>query len=365
MLTRPLRLDVQHRDRPRPGALARPGTSRRIAERAALRQVRQATRPAKRLAVLWLRSIPEFLGPVSPANSRRSWWMRDGGSRRWRITQGWPTFGRHWATALQTRAAATTSGRQQASMPAITAGLPVARPRTRPTSGSPWSSGLDLRTRIETIDSLLAESRASGLLLSRAWLLAMLDRGTEAWQDAREADARLHEQSGHRWSEWWLAELSSLDCDHEGAPAPTRRLRRLDETEQLPFLQLTSLRLRRSLCRSAASTKRRGRRASSIARRGARPSGAGLWRVRCSPASTRIAANYRGRTAGTRGRGHSRANRRAQRTVLGSVGPRGGAHDRGPHRRGSVSARAGTRTMPEEKELRIGSPDPSPTRATP
>jgi class 3 adenylate cyclase/tetratricopeptide (TPR) repeat protein len=103
---------------------------------------------------------------------------------------------------------------------------------------------------LETIDSLLAESRASGLLLSRAWLLAMLDRGAEAWQDAREADARLHEQSGHRWSDWWLAELSSLDGDHEDA---ARRLRVvcdwLDETEQLPFLQSYLSRLGRSLCR--------------------------------------------------------------------------------------------------------------------
>jgi tetratricopeptide (TPR) repeat protein len=77
----------------------------------------------------------------------------------------------------------------------------------------------------------------------------MLDRGTEAWQDAREADARLSEQSGHRWSEWWLAELSSLDGDHEDA---TRRLRIvcdwLDETQQLPFLQSYLSRLGHSLC---------------------------------------------------------------------------------------------------------------------
>jgi tetratricopeptide (TPR) repeat protein len=78
----------------------------------------------------------------------------------------------------------------------------------------------------------------------------MLDRGTEAWQDAREADARLREQSGHRWSEWWLAELSSLDGDHEDA---ARRLRIvcdwLDETQQLPFLQSYLSRLGHSLCR--------------------------------------------------------------------------------------------------------------------
>jgi len=102
---------------------------------------------------------------------------------------------------------------------------------------------------LEIIDSMLEETRASGLLLSRAWLLAMLDRGTEAWQDAREADARSREQSGHRWSDWWLAELSSLDGDHEDA---ARRLRVvcdwLEDTEQLPFLQSYLSRLGHSLC---------------------------------------------------------------------------------------------------------------------
>jgi class 3 adenylate cyclase/tetratricopeptide (TPR) repeat protein len=102
---------------------------------------------------------------------------------------------------------------------------------------------------LEAIERLLAESRSPGLLLSRAWLLAMLDRSAEAWQDGLEADARLREQSGHRWSDWWLAELSTLDGDHEDA---SRRLRVvvdwLDETDQLPFLESYLGRLGHSLC---------------------------------------------------------------------------------------------------------------------
>jgi class 3 adenylate cyclase/tetratricopeptide (TPR) repeat protein len=67
------------------------------------------------------------------------------------------------------------------------------------------------------VDRLLADTGSSWLLLVRAWLLAMLDRSDEAWQDAQEADARLRDQSTSRWCDWFLAEVSSLAGDHEAA----------------------------------------------------------------------------------------------------------------------------------------------------
>jgi class 3 adenylate cyclase len=100
---------------------------------------------------------------------------------------------------------------------------------------------------LEAVERLLAEAWSPGLLASRAWLLAMLERTDEAWQDALEAEARL--QSGHRWADWWLAELSTLAGDHEDA---SNRLRVvcdwLDATEQLPFLETYLGYLGRSLC---------------------------------------------------------------------------------------------------------------------
>ena len=56
-------------------------------------------------------------------------------------------------------------------------------------------------------------------------------------------------QSGHRWADWWLAEISTLAGDHEDA---SNRLRVvcdwLDATEQLPFLETYLGCLGRSLC---------------------------------------------------------------------------------------------------------------------
>ena len=85
-----------------------------------------------------------------------------------------------------------------------------------------------------TVERLLAEMGRPELLLSRAWLLAMLDRGEEARRDADEAYARLREQSSTRWPDWHLAEISGLAGDHEDA---SNRLRIvcewLEATEQL------------------------------------------------------------------------------------------------------------------------------------
>ena len=77
----------------------------------------------------------------------------------------------------------------------------------------------------------------------------MLDRSEEAWQDAREAYARHRELDDTRWPDWWLAELSILDGDHEDA---SRRLRIvcdwLEATDQLAFLESYLGHLGRSLC---------------------------------------------------------------------------------------------------------------------
>jgi class 3 adenylate cyclase len=101
-----------------------------------------------------------------------------------------------------------------------------------------------------TVERLLAEIGSPWLLLSRAWLLAMLDRGEEARRDADEAYARLREQSGTRWPDWHLAEISGLAGDHEDA---SNRLRIvcewLEATEQLPHLETYLSFLGRSLCR--------------------------------------------------------------------------------------------------------------------
>ena len=102
---------------------------------------------------------------------------------------------------------------------------------------------------LETVERWLAEARSPYVLLTRAWLLAMLDRSEEAWQDALEADAKARELSDIRWPDWWLAELSILDGDYEDA---SRRLRIvcdwLEATDQLAFLEGYLGRLGRSLC---------------------------------------------------------------------------------------------------------------------
>ena len=74
---------------------------------------------------------------------------------------------------------------------------------------------------LATVERLYAETPAVALacLLGRAWLLAMLDRGEEAWQDARDADARAREtQTPHPLGR--LApcpRVSTLAGDHEDA----------------------------------------------------------------------------------------------------------------------------------------------------
>jgi len=102
---------------------------------------------------------------------------------------------------------------------------------------------------LEVVDRLLAETSSPWLQLSRAWLLAMLERTDEARQVAEEAYTRSREQSGARWGEGILAELATLGGDDEDA---SKRLRMLcewiEKMGQVAFLDYYLARLGRSLC---------------------------------------------------------------------------------------------------------------------
>jgi class 3 adenylate cyclase/tetratricopeptide (TPR) repeat protein len=102
---------------------------------------------------------------------------------------------------------------------------------------------------LATVDRLREETASSWLLLVRAWLLAMLDRSDEAWQDAEEAHARLHDQGSARWVDSFLAELSTLAGDHADA---SKRLRIvcdwLEETDHHAQLATALPQLGRTLC---------------------------------------------------------------------------------------------------------------------
>ena len=299
-------------------------------------------------------------------SSRRSSSRRAAGSRKRRITRGWPTSGRHSATASRTCAAAPTTGRRRPSRRSTTAGSPVARARPRPISGSPWSSGRGRPTR-RSMSSIAYSRRRGrrGCWLSRAWLLAMLDRGEEAWQDALEAEAR--QQTGHRWGEWWLAELSTLAGDHEDA---SKRLRVvcdwLEATEQPAFLETYLGRLGRR------TVPARPLRRSGAGRRSARD------RSKRRSASTRCRTTSGARCwhASTRHRGELAEAERLAREAVAASELTDSLNDQclalwdlaevlaagGPPRRGGSRARAGARTLPAEEEPRAGPPGPRAAR---
>jgi class 3 adenylate cyclase len=102
---------------------------------------------------------------------------------------------------------------------------------------------------LAAVDRLREETASSWLLLVRAWLLAMLDRSDEAWQDAEEAHARLRDQSSARWVDTFLAELSTLAGDHADA---SKRLRSvcdwLEATDHHAQLGTHLPQLGRTLC---------------------------------------------------------------------------------------------------------------------
>ena len=102
---------------------------------------------------------------------------------------------------------------------------------------------------LQAVDRLLEESQSTWLMLSRAWLLGMLDRREEARLVADEAYPRHRETDGAGWAEWFLAELSTLAGDHEDASNRYRVLCQwLDERQQFAYIESYLVLLARSLC---------------------------------------------------------------------------------------------------------------------
>jgi class 3 adenylate cyclase len=104
---------------------------------------------------------------------------------------------------------------------------------------------------LERLDRHLAESSpTSWLLLTRAWLLAMLERDAEAEEAMRSAMAMRPDPEAIGFDEWLHAEISALAGDHKEA---SRRFHVLcdwlEATHQLSFLSTYHGRLGRSLCR--------------------------------------------------------------------------------------------------------------------
>ena len=79
---------------------------------------------------------------------------------------------------------------------------------------------------LRAFDRALAEGARPTEMLLRAFLLAMLGRFGEAWPLAHEANDRLRAMRGEI-EEVWLAEIATLEGDHEAA---ARYLRRAYET---------------------------------------------------------------------------------------------------------------------------------------
>jgi class 3 adenylate cyclase len=75
---------------------------------------------------------------------------------------------------------------------------------------------------LRRLDHFPMESSHPALLLNRARLLAMLDRGDEAWRLALQASERLHELTGGDAGDRFVAEVATLVGDHETASARLR-----------------------------------------------------------------------------------------------------------------------------------------------
>jgi class 3 adenylate cyclase/tetratricopeptide (TPR) repeat protein len=104
---------------------------------------------------------------------------------------------------------------------------------------------------LERLDRHLAESSPTAwLLLTRAWLLAMLEREAEVEEAMQAAKAMRLDPEAIGFDEWLHAEISALAGDNEEA---SRRLQVvcewLEATQQLSFLSTYLARLGRSLCK--------------------------------------------------------------------------------------------------------------------
>ena len=182
---------------------------------------------------------------------------------------------------------------------------------------------------LERLDRHLAESsRTSWLLLTRAWLLAMLERGAEVQESVRAAKAMLRGPETVGFDEWLYAEISALGGDHAEA---SRRLGLLcdwlEETQQYGFLPTYFSRHGRSLCKigrleeaeRCLDARERSWRSSTAQISGDTSSPARSWR-----ASVRREASWR-RPSDSRGKRWPEARTRlAQRPVPCPLGPRRG-----------------------------------------
>jgi class 3 adenylate cyclase len=102
---------------------------------------------------------------------------------------------------------------------------------------------------LDQLDRLLPERPAPFSLLTRAWLLAMLDRFDEAVPLALESHERQRELDGRRIGEIRLAEIARMAGDHEAATRHFETLCAwLEEREQLGLLGTYVSLLGRELC---------------------------------------------------------------------------------------------------------------------
>jgi len=118
---------------------------------------------------------------------------------------------------------------------------------------------------LRTLEELLPESPAPGVLMQRARLLAILGRFSEAWEVARAEGERLREVTGDDRAELIYADIAALEGDHERAAEFLRRRCAAFEEKGLWIYLSTYLPLLgRSLCElgrydEAEPLARRGR----------------------------------------------------------------------------------------------------------
>jgi class 3 adenylate cyclase/tetratricopeptide (TPR) repeat protein len=102
---------------------------------------------------------------------------------------------------------------------------------------------------LREFDRLLPGKSHPGHLLTRACLLAMLDRHAEAWPVALDASDRLRELTGDQGGEYRLAEIATLAGDHEAAASYSRTYCEwLEQHRFMGILSTSAPTLGRSLC---------------------------------------------------------------------------------------------------------------------
>jgi class 3 adenylate cyclase/tetratricopeptide (TPR) repeat protein len=102
---------------------------------------------------------------------------------------------------------------------------------------------------LSRLDALLPDHPRPGVLLVRAWLLAMLAEFNEAAAIAEHARDRLREMSGENWADWIPAQIATLAGDHDAAVRYLRPLcELLNERGQRFYLSSVAPELGRALC---------------------------------------------------------------------------------------------------------------------